>query len=433
MVSQASRAARCCDEYDEYQKKRQRRLFHRRDFLKTTVGALAAAPVMPHMLLNSAMASRATAAADSTAPILVMIQLAGGNDGLNTIIPYGADAYYKDRPNIAVPAKTVLPINSMVGFNPNLKGLKELYDMGKVAVLENVGYPNSSRSHFQGTAIWETADLTGTASTGWLGRYLDKELSTNDSPLAGIALGSMLPLTLASEKASVTAIEGVDSFKFVVDRVNSEMILNAYGKMYGTASDTQPSYMGLVRSAGADAKQGVADLQTINIKYTPSVTYPNNPLGRELQFVAQMISANLGTRIFHVSLGGFDDHVAEAFTHAKLMQYLGDSVNAFYKDLQAHNKADQVLMMTFSEFGRRVKENAGRGTDHGTAAPAFVIGGKVKGGYFGTDPSLTNLDANGDLKYGIDFRSVYGTILDRWLNTKSTDILGGSFESLPIL
>jgi uncharacterized protein (DUF1501 family) len=311
--------------------------------------------------------------------------------------------------------------------------MKQLYDMGKVAILENVGYPNSSRSHFQGTQIWETADPTGQTATGWLGRYLDAEVATDQSPLAGIALGPMLPQTLLSQKAQVTAIESVDTFRFLVNRLESAQILAAYESMYGSSTETFPAYMGLIRAAGADAEQGVRDLERVSLKYTPGATYPANPLGRELQFVAQLIAGDLGTRVFHVSLGGFDDHVAEVFTHANLMKYLGDSVNAFYKDLEAHGKADQVLIVTFSEFGRRVKENAGRGTDHGTAAPVFVIGGQVKGGYYGTDPSLTRLDPNGDLMFGIDFRSVYGTVLDKWLNASSAQILGGSFETLPFL
>jgi uncharacterized protein (DUF1501 family) len=432
MATFYAESARCCDEYDDYQRMRQRSLFNRRDFLKTTIGALAAAPIAPHMLLKKAVASRAVSASNNE-PILVVLQLAGGNDGLNTIIPYASADYYHDRPNIAVPAKNVIPIDQAVGFSPYLTGMKDPYDKGKVAILENVGYPNSSRSHFQATQIWETADPAGSTPTGWLGRYLDAEVSTEQSPLAGIALGPMLPQTLMSRRAQVTAIESVNTFRFLINRTESAQILTAYQSMYGSTTESLPQYMGLVRAAGADAEQGVKDLESVSLKYTPSVTYPANPLGRELQFVAQLIAGDLGTRVFHVSLGGFDDHVAEVFTHANLMKYLGDSVNAFYKDLEAHGKADEVLIMTFSEFGRRVKENAGRGTDHGTAAPLFVIGGRVKGGYYGTDPSLTQLDSNGDLTFAIDFRSVYGTVLDRWLNASSSQILGGSFETLPFL
>jgi uncharacterized protein (DUF1501 family) len=177
----------------------------------------------------------------------------------------------------------------------------------------------------------------------------------------------------------------------------------------------------------------VADLQGIATNYKPAVQYPNNPLARELQMVAQIISANLGTRIFHVQVGGFDDHAAEVFTHANLMKYLGEGLSAFYQDLQAQNKAEQVLSMTYSEFGRRVRENAGRGTDHGTAAPVLLMGGKVKGGLYGDDPILSNLDDNGDLKYGVDFRSVYSTVLEGWLGANARSILNGSYERLPVL
>ncbi|HEX6510073.1 MAG TPA: DUF1501 domain-containing protein [Chloroflexota bacterium] len=421
---------RCCDEYDDYRRSQWSLRQNRRDFLKTAVGAMAAAPLLPHLLLNSKMAERASA---STDPILVVIQLEGGNDGLNTIVPFGSSAYYQDRPNIAVPQKSVLPIDSMVGFNPNLKGLKPLFDQGKVAIVQGVGYDNPSRSHFQGTAIWETADPNGTSTTGWLGRYLDATLTDKPNPLAAIALGPLMPQTLITQKAPVTAIESVDSFRFQVARAVASPILDAYGHMYGSAPEKLPASIGLVRSAGADAQQGVQDLQSLATNYRSTVQYPVNALARELQLVAQMISANLGTRVFHVSLNGFDDHVAEVFTHANLLKYLGDSLAAFYADLQAMGKSDQVVSLTFSEFGRRVRENAGRGTDHGTAAPMFIVGGKVKGGLYGDDPILSNLDDNGDLKYGVDFRSVYGTIIDGWLGGSSKAILGGSYERLPFL
>jgi len=203
--------------------------------------------------------------------------------------------------------------------------------------------------------------------------------------------------------------------------------------MYTATGKPTLDYLGMVRSAGADAQQGVQDLATITTNYKSTVQYPPSVLARELQTVAQMISANLGTRIFHVTVSGFDDHVAEVYTHANLLKALGDSLTAFYADLTAQGKADQVVSMTFSEFGRRVRENAGRGTDHGTAAPMFIVGGKVKGGLYGDDPILSNLDDNGDLKYGVDFRSVYGTVLDGWMGGNSKDILGGSYERLPFL
>ncbi|HLJ69157.1 MAG TPA: DUF1501 domain-containing protein [Chloroflexota bacterium] len=434
MTGENGTTHRCCDEFDDYIRRLWAERRHsRRSFLTATVGALAAAPIAPHMLLSSRLAERVSAAPASPGPILVVIQLQGGNDGLNTIVPYGSPLYYHDRPTIAVPAKSVLPIDNTVGFNPNLAGLKSLYAQGKVAVMQGVGYTNPNRSHFQGTQIWETADPTLTTATGWLGRFLDAELNGNSNPLSAIAIGPMLPMTLQSARAQVTAIESVNTFRFLVSRTNEGMILQAYERMYGITSEKLPPYMGIVRAAGSDATQGVQDLQGINTHYTPSVAYPKNPLGAELQFVAQLIVANLGTRIFHVTLNGFDDHAAEVFTHAALLKALGDSVAAFHQDLTNHGKADNVLMMTFSEFGRRVKENAGRGTDHGTAAPLFVIGDRVKGGMYGGDPVLSQLDSNGDLVYDIDFRSVYGTVIDGWLGGSSSQVLGGSFERLPFL
>lgn len=429
-MSQPEHITRCCDEYDEYARQ-QSFLQSRRDFLKTTIGALAVAPIAPHLLLNARLAART--ASTGTAPILVVIQLAGGNDGLNAIVPYGSGLYYQDRPNIAVPAKSVLPIDNMVGFNPNLKGIKALFDQGKVAVVQGAGYPNPNRSHFQGTAIWETADPTLQQRTGWLGRYLDAELSGTNNPLAAVSLGATTPMTLLSQTASVTSIENVPSYRFQVSRLEGPSVLKAFDSMVGQGDSTEAPYINLMRSAGRDAQQGVQDLAALSTKYKTSVAYPKNALGTQLQLVAQLIAADLGTRIFHVSLGGFDDHAAEVYTHARLMTDLGDSVNAFMQDLAAQGKADQVLTMTFSEFGRRVKENAGRGTDHGTAAPMFVIGNRVKGGLLGADPVLNALDTNGDLVYAVDFRSVYGTILDKWMNASASQLLGGSFETLPFL
>lgn len=422
--------ARCCDEYDEYRQQRSRML-SRRDFLKTTIGAMAAAPIAPHLLLSSRLAAHANPTGNGT--ILVVIQLGGGNDGLNTIVPYGSGLYYQDRPNIAVPAKSVLPIDDTVGFNPNLKGMKALYDQGKVAIVQGAGYPNPNRSHFQSTTIWETADPTLQQTTGWLGRYLDAALQGEHNPLVAVSLGPMLPQTMLARQTPVTAIQNIASYRFMLSPRNRPALMAAYESMMAPGAASASPYINVMRSAGQTANTSVQDLATVATGYKPSITYPRDPLSAQLQLVSQLIAANLGTRVFHVTLGGFDDHAAEVFTHAHLMTVLGDSVNTFMQDLTAQGKADQVLIMTFSEFGRRVAENAGRGTDHGTAAPIFVIGNRVKGGMLGTDPILDKLDDNGDLTYGIDFRSVYGTVLDRWLGASSRQILGGSYESLPFL
>jgi uncharacterized protein (DUF1501 family) len=423
---------RCCDEFDQYQRRQRRYMPNRRDFLKTTVGIMAGAAAAPHMFLDAALAARLPASAN-TDPILVVIQLAGGNDGLNTIVPYASNLYYQSRPTIGVATKSVLPIDNTVGFNPNLAPLKPFYDQRKLAILQGVGYPNPDRSHFRSTAIWESADPVGNTPTGWLGRYLDVALAHDNNPLKALALGSMVPQTLVSERSPVPSIESVNGFRFLVGRQDAQPILQAYRSMYDGSSKGLPPYIGLVRTVERNADQGAQELQVVAANYTPKVHYPQNPLSRELQLVSQIIASNLGTRVFHVSLNGFDDHVAEVYTHANLMKTLGESLAAFYQDLQSQGKADQVLIMTFSEFGRRVKENDGRGTDHGTAAPLFILGGKVKGGMYGDDPILTNLDTDGDLKYGIDFRSVYGTVLDGWLGADSRSVLGGQFERLPFI
>lgn len=423
---------RCCDEYDDLQRRKSFLYQNRRGFLKTAVGALAMAPLIPEMVVKSAFA-QSLHTNSSDGPILVVIQLAGGNDGLNTVVPYSSDLYYKDRPTINVPSDKVLQIDKNVGFSPYLTSLKTLFDQGKVAVVQDVGYPNPDLSHFRSTQIWESGDPVSVSPTGWLGRYLDTTLSSDDNPMKALAIGPMVPLTLQSQKTPVPSIETISTFRFMLNAAQIDPILQAYRDMYGGTLDDVAPYIGLVRQVEANADFSVQDLQKVSTAYKATVTYPQYPLARDLQLVSQIIASGLGTRIFHVTLGGFDDHAAEVYTHQRLMQELGDSVAAFFRDLESQGKADNVVMMTFSEFGRRVRENAGQGTDHGTAAPMFVIGSKVKGGLYGNDPALDSLDSNGDLHYQVDFRSVYGTILDGWLGGDSKAVLGGSFERLPFL
>jgi uncharacterized protein (DUF1501 family) len=424
---------RCCDEYEQYQRHQWNIRQSRAGFLKTAVGAIAVGAVGPNLFINAALADKLTGSSPTSGPVLVIIQLQGGNDGLNTVIPFGSGLYYQDRPTIAVPEKSVLSIDGQVGLHPNLSGLKTMYDRGQVAILQGVGYPDPDRSHFRSTTIWETADLTGTSPTGWVGRYLDTAFSGDTNPFTAVALGATVPQTLMARNVPVTSVESINAYQFQISGNAAPAVMKAYETMYPGTSSSTSSYMGLVRHAGANAEQGVHDLQGISTRYTPAVQYPQNPLGRDLQLVAQIITAGLGARVFHVTLGGFDDHAGEVNTHANLMKDFGDGVAAFYADLAAQNRADDVLTMTFSEFGRRVKENAGRGTDHGTAAPMFVIGTRVKGGLYGTDPVLGSLDGNGDLIYGIDFRSAYATVLNRWMGDNAAPVLNGTFEDVGFL
>jgi uncharacterized protein (DUF1501 family) len=424
---------RCCDEFEAYQRHQWNFRQSRAGFLKSAVGAIAIGAIGPNLFINSTLADSLVRSTAPAGPVLVIIQLQGGNDGLNTVVPYGSGLYYQDRPNIGVPEKSVLSLDGQVGLHPNLAGLKTMYDKGQVAILQGVGYPNPDRSHFRSTTIWETADLTGTSPTGWIGRYLDANFTSDTNPFTAVALGPTVPQTLLARNVPVTSVETISAYQFQLSVAAAPGLMKAYETMYPSPTGTSSSHLALVRHAGASAEQGVHDLQGVSTAYTPAVQYPQNPLGRDLQLVAQIISAGLGARVFHVSLGGFDDHAAEVNTHANLMKDLGDSVSAFYADLAAQNRADDVLTMTFSEFGRRVKENAGRGTDHGTAAPMFVVGTKVKGGLYGQDPVLSALDGNGDLVCGIDFRSAYGTVLDSWMGAGAPAVLGGSFEHLGFL
>lgn len=424
----------CCEDY-------RRGLYawqqSRRNFLSTTIGALAVAPMVPGFMMKSSAAEKVVNLDQSqlSAPILVVLQLGGGNDGLNTVVPYGSSLYYQDRPTLAVAQKDVLPINNDMGLNPNLKDIKSLYDKGKVAIVQGVGYRNPNRSHFTSTAIWETGVPDHAEKTGWLGRYLDSQLANVDNPLKALAIGPFVQGTLASATTPVASIQSVDTFKFLAasNPSDHDAVLGTFKAFYGGATKDLPPYLGLVKRVEASTTSSVDEIAHVGSTFKPAVKYPATAFGKQLELVSQLISANLGTRVFHLTLGSFDDHANEKYAHARLLMELNDGVAALYADLDAHGKTDQVLIYTWSEFGRRVRENASGGTDHGTAAPLFVIGGKVKGGIYGDDPILSNLDTDGDLVYGIDYRSVYATFLQNWLGADPKPVLGGTYETVPFV
>jgi uncharacterized protein (DUF1501 family) len=357
--------------------------------------------------------------------------MAGGNDGLNTVIPFGDPLYHQMRPTLGIPDSSVIHLDTRLGLHPNLAPLKQLWDAGKLAIVEGVGYPNQSLSHFQAMDIWQTLDLNGTGSQGWLGKLVSGWVDQDGHPFKAMDIGVQTAQALASISAPVPTIASVNTYRIYPDPAdvdNGNARLQALMKLYNSYPKTSP-YAALLDTTALSAQDGSKQLHDADTQYQPAVTYPQGPFAAGLKILAEAIVQGLGLRVGYVTLGGFDTHANQQTTHNTLMKTLADGLSAFYTDLSKHGKADNVVIMTWSEFGRRVEENGSQGTDHGTAAPMFVLGSTVNKGIFGEPPSLGSLDNNGNLKYTADFRSVYATVLDRWLGASSQDVLGGSFGS----
>jgi uncharacterized protein (DUF1501 family) len=362
---------------------------------------------------------------------LVLVNLQGGNDGLNCVIPHGDPQYYQVRPTIGVARGDVLAINDRLGFNPQMRSLKSLYDKGLVAVVQNVGYPNPDHSHFRSTEIWQTAVPDRYEHTGWLGRYLDDANLPKDDLFNGVALAQVLPEVLVANRVDVPAIAQVQGYGLLGDRNKNERA--TFGRVVNDSRlpFTSP-YLAHVMEIEAHAQKGSEELPKLIAGYKPAGTYPATPIGRSLSLAAQIIGSKTGTRVIYVQHGSFDTHTNQKAVQDRLLGQLSDALKAFYDDLAAHGNEKRVLTMTFSEFGRRIAENASRGTDHGEASPLFLIGGGVKGGIYGKYPDLANTSM-GNLRFDTDFRSVYATVLERWLGQPSHAVLRGTFPALPVL
>jgi len=366
--------------------------------------------------------------------VLVLVQLAGGNDGLQTVIPLH-DAKYRDlRPQLGSAAKDALPLTKDLGFNKAMPGLKALWDHGKVAVVQSVGYPNPSFSHFDAIRIWETGDPTRRAEDGWLGKTIEKNYDSAGHPLVGCACGATgLPGTLRDLHTTLTVVNSQQSFKFQ----GGDEMEKALGALY---TSTPGMYGALFDSAVATARDTVAQLRSAAAKYQAKASYSDrrvpliystrNQLAAALQLAAELVVAGTGAKIIHVTLGGFDTHYVEAPRHADLMAYLDDAIATFHADITANGMADRVLLATWSEFGRRPRENASAGTDHGTAAPVILVGDTVQGGLYGNPPDLGDLDAQGNLRHSVDFRAVYQEILESHLGVDAREVLDQRFERL---
>jgi uncharacterized protein (DUF1501 family) len=398
----------------------------RRQFLQQAPALLALGAVAPRVLLRAA---ETTPGRDGR--ILVVLQLSGGNDGLNTVIPYRHEVYRASRPTLAIPATDVLRLDDELGLHPSLRGLADLLEQGWLAIVQGVGYPQPNRSHFESMDIWHTCQRKDhRRSEGWLGRYLEQGPRGETVDVPALHLGEeQQPLALASRSLRVPSVRSLDQFRLEALDAESRSTL---AEMASLPREESAGLLGFVQSSTTSALTVAERLARTIESLPPADGYPPTDLGRRLGQVARLITAGLGTRVYYVALDGFDTHAEQAAAHGALLRQLGEALSRFLGDLAAHGEQDRVLVMCFSEFGRRVAENASAGTDHGAAAPMFLAGAAVRPGLLGPHPSLTDLD-EGDLKHHTDFRQVYACVLERWLGCASTPILGGEYEPVAAL
>ena len=369
--------------------------------------------------------------------VLSVLQLSGGNDALNTIIPYGDPRYKDNRPDVGVSDDQVLPIDDHIGFHPSMKAMKELYDQGKVAVILGVGYANPNRSHFRSMDIWHTCESEKNGTEGWLGRVM-RDLDPNaENVLTGVNLGRGLPRALALSGVPVASVGNLETYGVLTGISGQEQrdrALDVYARMYSPAVGLG-MVADYVSQTGMDALKGADILQTAPQKYSSTVEYASGTVPQYMKNMAQVHLAELGTRVLYTTAvyNAFDTHATQLSSHARLWQETSQAIGDFYADLKEHNASENVALLVFSEFGRRVHDN-GSGTDHGSGSHAFVIGDGIKGGVYGEYPSLEPEKLlEGDLQFNNDFRSIYSTLLDRWLGLDPVPIVNGTFEQFDFL
>jgi len=413
-------------------------MYSRRDFVKGGV-ALVSIGTSAHSLLKGAVAFAATNGAYVADPnnkkILVLVQLAGGNDGLNTIIPISDPTYRSNRSTLAIPEADCLPLDQGFGLHPALTGMKSLWDSGKLAVVRGVGYPEQNYSHFKSMAIWQAGNPTMQLDTGWLGRTLEQLESSEHDPFLGFNIGSSTPDEMRTPKVAVPSLRNPDDYGVKVGGSLSHPTHARTAtmlKLYEQYPSSSP-YGVLLETTAESAISSSLMLQEAAKTYTPAVQYPDSSFGSGLSVLAEAIVGNLGMRVGHITLGGFDTHNNQLAEHTALMETLDAGLAAFYQDLQAHGKADDVLVLTWSEFGRRVEQNGNGGTDHGAGSVLFALGNGVQSGLYGDAPNLAALIDNGNVPYTTDFRRVYATVIERWLGVPHEALLGQRWEQLGFL
>ncbi len=433
----------------------------RREFLRSTVLGASAAWTVPMFIdrtfgqLNEAtrdLAVQPVTGKDDT--ILVVLQLAGGNDGLNTLVPYADDAYHKARPRLAKKGKEIIKLNDYVGLNNATPFLGSMFKEGNLGIVQGVGYPNPNRSHFVSTSIWETADTSNRSATGWLGRYFDNSCPGAD-PTVGISFNKTQPEAFGAMKNPGVCLNSPELYRWIhgggekaqaeeffadLNKPNDDhddepsdggsIAMPAGGKTGGISGEGNLAFLERV---ALDARVSSAKILELASKHKTNIRYDGTPISRNLNLVSRMIAGGMPTRVYYVSHGGFDTHNQQLNSHDRLLVQLDEALKSFFADLKQQGNDKRVVLMTFSEFGRRVSENASAGTDHGKASCLFLAGAGVKGGLHGTHPSLTDL-SEGDIKHSVDFRSVYGSILTDWLKAPNLQpILGANYPKMGLI
>ncbi len=402
-------------------------LLTRRDLFRTG-GMIAVGLTAPRWLSTLAHADVLQAAKGGKAlkdTVLVVCQLSGGNDGLNTLIPYASKKYYEMRPVLGVPEAQIIKLNNDMGLHPGLTGLKELYDQGKVAVIQNVGYPNPNRSHFKSMDIWQSASPELAMRGGWIGRHFEQQLAYGPlNPVVALGLSTEKPRALDAKQVSIPCFASLVDVQNMVGDPDSERMLRQIQGKDAPAGTNQR----IVQDANRAALDAMAELSKKLQGYSPTGTYGTDAFGNGFKQIAQLIATSPATRVVYFSAGGFDTHARQADSHQRLLKGFGDAVNTFQKEMEKIGKADKVLVLVFSEFGRRCYENASAGTDHGQGGPMLIIGKNVQGGLHGSNPDLNDL-VDGDIRWKTDFREVYAATLDNWMGGDSESVLGQKFKN----
>ena len=412
----------------------------RRNFLKATLGTSALftlTPAVPDFLIRPIMADKRRR--DERNTVLVVVQLSGGNDGLNTIVPYEDDEYARNRPTLRLPKKELHKIDSSLGFHPRMGAFKRLYEQGHLSIIQAVGYPNSDRTHETAMRIWHTATpAQPDYQTGWLGRTVDSISESNNNTTLGVFVGPIVkPFALNAQNVFIPSINSLQKLEISKIPGYKQYLSQLENAATIDRNEQNNPFMHYLQKGILNTCENSERIEAVMKKTSNTTEYPSFELAGSLRTIAQLIRADIGIRIFFAELGGggiggFDNHANQLGNHCALLHQLSESIAAFVNDLKRDKLLNRVLLVTFSEFGRTVKENGRRGTGHGAAAPIFLAGGKLKGGLVGSHPSLTDLD-NGALKFQTDFRSVYATVLDKWLGFDSRKVLGKQFELLDIL
>ena len=366
-------------------------------------------------------------------PVLVVVQLSGGNDFMNTVVPYTAGIYYDSRPVVGLKEDEVLPIHDTLAWNPNCAPLQSMYEAGEIAVVQGIGYPNSNRSHFRAMDIWHTCEPVEIGTEGWAGRVIRELDPGGHNVLTGVSVGKGLPRAMAVPGVPVTSFDNLDTYGLLTgidDAQRRTQALEVFKGMYGHEVGAG-MVMDYLSQTGLNVISGTAELKKAKTGYSSTVEYGDSAIANSLRDVARVHLAGLGTRVFYTAHGGYDNHANEVPDHPKLLTDLSSAISSFFADLRAHNASSEVTMLVFTEFGRRIRDNAS-GTDHGSGGGAFIIGDHVKGGLYAQYPSLdpARWVHGEDMEHTIDFRGIYGTVLEQWMGLDPTEIVGGHFEQI---